>query len=113
MTDNTQAQGTQDAAIRKSTHQPEQEQQSGGLGHSPAQRKLVSRIQDSIDENGRYSYKLKDLSLGYAAGKGITEQEAKAEITQLFTKEMGMEPKDYLTQHRLEHGLSVDQGMGR
>ena len=113
MTENTQAKDTTAAAIQKAADQPQQEQQTGGLGHSPAQRKLVSRIQDSIDENGRYSYKLKDLSLGYAAGKGISEQEAKAEITQLFTKEMGMEPKDYLTQHRLEHGLSVDQGMGR
>ncbi len=112
MTDNTHAKDSA-AGIQKSTDQPSQEQQTGGLGHSPSQRKLVSRIQDSIDENGRYSYRLKDLSLGYAAGKGISEQEAKTEITQLFSKEMGMEPKEYLNQHRLEHGLSIDQGNGR
>ncbi|BCX48598.1 hypothetical protein HAHE_25060 [Haloferula helveola] len=80
---------------------------------SATERKMVSRIQDSIDDYGRYSNKLKDLSLGYAAGKGISEQEAKQEIGKLFERDLGMSLKSYLEQHRLERGLEVDRNEGR
>lgn len=113
MTDNTEAKEAPAPGIQQSADQPKQEQRADELGYLPVQRKLVSRIQDSIDENGRYSRKLKDLSLGYSAGKGISEYEAKIEIGQLFERDMGMGIKNYLEQHRIERGLEVDRDTGR
>ena len=75
-----------------STAAPSAQSQTNGIDSNETQRderksaterKLVSRLQDAIDDNGRYSYKLKDLSVGYAAGKGITENEAKAEAAKI------------------------------
>jgi len=81
----------------------------------PQERKLVSRLQEAIDDRGRYSYRLKDLSIGYAAAKGCNELTAKEEINQIFKQQMGMGLQNYLDKHRLERGLSVDnsKGMGR
>lgn len=86
---------------------------TNGLGHSSTQRKLVSRIQDSIDDQGRYSGKLKDFSLGYAAAKGISEHHAKMEISGIFEKEIGVSPMGYLEQHRIENGLSIEPSQSR
>jgi hypothetical protein len=72
--------------------------------------KLASRLQDAIDERGRYSYKLKEYALGYAAGAGINEDEAKEKIKAVFEERIGVSIQDYLEQHRHENGLSVDRG---
>lgn len=75
---------------------------------------MVFRLQDVIDENGRYSFRLKDLAIGYAAAKGMTELEAKQEINRCFEREMGIGLKDYLEDHRRERGLEVEpRGRGR
>lgn len=71
--------------------------------------KLASRLQDAIDDRGRYSYKLKELSLGYAAGAGIKEEDAKEAVKAIFHERMGVSLQDYLTQHREENGLPVDK----
>lgn len=90
-----------------------EEKRTNGHGHSATERKLASRIQDAIDDRGRFSYKLKDLSMGFAAGRGISEQDARDEITQIFTKEIGQSPQEYLEASRIAQGLSVDQSRGR
>lgn len=74
---------------------------------------MVHRLQDAIDDRGRYSYQLRDLATGYAAAKGITEYAAKLEIGAVFEKEIGVTLKQYLDEHRLERGLEVDVPRGR
>ena len=76
---------------------------------SAEQRKIVYRLQDHIDENGRYNDALKPIALGYAAGKGISEYEARQEIDSHFKRDMGTSMKSYLEQHRIERGLDVDR----
>lgn len=71
--------------------------------------KLASRLQDAIDERGRYSYKLKEYALGYAAGAGINEEEAKEKIKAIFEERIGVSIQSYLEQHRHENGLPVDR----
>lgn len=78
-----------------------------------AEHKMVSRLQDAIDDKGRYAYRLKDMAIGYAAAKGIKENEAKDEIKATFAKRMGISLQGYLEQDRLENGLSVDSGNER
>lgn len=78
-----------------------------------AENKMVSRLQDAIDDKGRYAYRLKDMAIGYAAAKGIKENEAKDEIKETFAKRMGVSLQGYLEQDRLENGLSVDSGSER
>ena len=56
-------------------------------------RKIVYRLQDQIDEHGKYADVLKPIALGYAAGKGVDEYEAKQAIDAKFTKEIGNEPQ--------------------
>ncbi len=79
------------------------------------ERKLVSRLQEAVDDRGRYSYRLKDLAIGYAAGQGCRELAAREKINKTFEQQMGMGLQEYLEEHRLERGLSVDidKGKGR
>lgn len=74
------------------------------------ENKLASRLQDAIDERGRYSYKLKEYALGYAAGAGINEEDAKEKIKAVFQDRIGVSIQDYLEHHRRENGLPVDRG---
>jgi hypothetical protein len=78
-----------------------------------AENKMVSRLQDAIDDKGRYAYRLKDIAIGYAAAKGIKENEAKDEIKASFEKRMGVSLQGYLEQDRLENGLTNDNNSGR
>lgn len=78
-----------------------------------ATNKMVSRLQDAIDDKGRYAYRLKDIAIGYAAAKGIKENEAKDEIKATFQKQMGVSLQGYLEQDRLANGLSNDSDTGR
>ena len=80
---------------------------------SPEERKMVYRLAEHIDENGRYNDALKPMALAYAAAKGINEYEAKTEIDAKFERETGSDMKSYLEQHRLDRGLSVDNSRGR
>jgi hypothetical protein len=59
------------------------------------------------------SYRLKDIAIGYAAAKGLKENEAKDEIKASFEKQMGIGLQGYLEQHRLKNGLSIDTDQGR
>lgn len=77
-----------------------------------ADQELVFKLKQSIDNQGRYAYRLNDMSAGYAAGKGIQTEEARKEIEASFTKNIGKSPKDYLEQ-RFETRKSKDQGMSR
>ena len=70
---------------------------------------MTSKLQYAIDNNGRYAPTLNALALGYAAGAGVKEQEAREDIKAVFQDRMGMSLKDYLTQHREENGLPVDR----
>ena len=79
--------------------------QSGHIKASPESKKTVYRLLEHIDENGRYADALKPVALGYAAGKGISEYEAKQDIDTHFKKEIGVDMKGYLAQHRKDRGL--------
>lgn len=104
---------TETPIATKPTTTPPEPQQTSELVHTPQQRKLVTKLQDSVDENGRYSNKLKDFSLGYAAGKGITELQAKSEVSKMFAREIGQDLPQYLEQNRIDRGLPVDKSQGR
>lgn len=83
--------------------------ESGFSGNNKAaERKVVSRLQEAIDDRGRYAYRLKDLAIGYAAAQGCSEVAAKDKINDLFQDQMGLGMREYLENHRLERGLSVE-----
>lgn len=86
---------------------------SNGSDKDLAEKKLTAKLRDSVDDRGNYRYKLNDLSLGYAVGKGIDQHEAKQEIRNLFEREYGVEIKTYLENHREARGLKVDRDNGR
>ena len=71
------------------------------------------RLQDHIDEHGRYSDALKPITLGYAAGKGVSEYEAKQEIDGHFKREIGTDMKGYVEDYRRQRGMTVDNTNGR
>lgn len=76
------------------------------------QKKIAYRLQDQIDEHGRYADYLKPIASGYAAGSGISEYEAKQEIGRQFEQEIGLSLKSYVENYRQERGLSIDNGRG-
>ncbi|MGJ8678485.1 MAG: hypothetical protein ACSHX0_13305 [Akkermansiaceae bacterium] len=76
-------------------------------------KKVVYKVQEHISDTGRYSNFLKEMSLPYAAGKGVSEQAAKDCIDQNFEQEMGVNIQGYLEAHREERGLSNDIGNAR
>lgn len=57
---------------------------------------LVYRLKGAIDQRGHYSYRLNDMSIGYAAGRGIHETAAKFEIESKFAEKFGATPHEYL-----------------
>ena len=73
---------------------------------------MTAKLQYAIDTNGRYATTLNTLALGYAAGSGEREADAKEQIKSVFHERMGMSIQDYLTQHREENGLPVDRSNG-
>lgn len=77
------------------------------------EKKLISRLRDGIDARGRYKFQLQDLSIGYAAGKGLSEQAAKEAIEGHFEREMGVSVQRYLEQHRLDRGLEIGRNNER
>lgn len=80
---------------------------------TPEQKKTIFRLADHIDEHGRYADALKPMALGFAAGRGISEHEAKQEIDGLFKRELGKDLKSYLEKYRIDRGMSVDSGRSR
>lgn len=77
------------------------------------QKKAVYRLADHIDDHGRYADALKTMALGFAAGKGVGEQNAREEIERHFKLETGKDIQSYLEEHRIKRGLSVDAGRRR
>ncbi|MEM7601421.1 MAG: hypothetical protein AAF357_08390 [Verrucomicrobiota bacterium] len=110
----TQTPEPEQAAKANGQAQPTSPEASNSFG---IDNKVVIRLQDAIDEQGRYAAKLKDISVGYALGKGVSEHQAKTEIGQLFTQKLGVDLKGYLEQYREERGLpnenSQQQSNGR
>ena len=71
------------------------------------QKSIAEGLRSCVDRRGNFSSKLKDISLGLAAGKGLSEYEAKKEVKSVFQKEYGIELQQYLDKHREERGLNV------
>jgi len=70
------------------------------------ENKLTVALQESVDQRGKYGYKLNDLALGMAAGAGIKEVEAREQIKDIFENSLGVGLQDYLEQHREDNGLT-------
>ena len=89
---------------------PEQAPTNASSRSSAEERKMIYRLAEHIDENGRYNDALKPMSLAYGAGKGISEHEARQEIDSKFHRELGRDMRTYLEAHREARGLSNDKG---
>lgn len=77
---------------------------TNGNGAQPAKEMnpdhdLVYRIKHAIDSRGRYSFRLQDMTAGFASGQGISNSAARQEIEDRFTAHVGLSPKDYLDKH--------------
>lgn len=73
-------------------------------------QELVYRIKSSIDQRGRYSFRLNDMAAGFASGRGVTNTAARTTIENRFTEQMGMTPQEYLDKHydeRRAQGMEV------
>ena len=64
---------------------------------------MAFKLKETIDKSGRYKYKLQDYSLAFAAGRGVSPQEAKNIIQDDFEKEFGIGMKDYLDNTREQY----------
>jgi hypothetical protein len=64
-----------------------------------AEQEMLFKLKGAIDQHGRYSYRLNDLSTGYAAGRGVPIMSARHAIEHKFEQEFGISPKMYLDQH--------------
>lgn len=73
---------------------------------------LVYRLKGAIDQRGRYSYRLNDMSIGYAAGRGIHETAAKFEIESKFAEKFGVTPHKYL-EHQFKERDELRQANGQ
>lgn len=93
-------------------NQPEQNK-APDIPANEAEKEMAWAIRGSINRSGRYSYEVDRLSLGFAAGKGISTYEARKQVESIFQKEMQLTPKQYLERHRQERGLKVEQSRGR
>lgn len=78
-----------------------------------AEQELVYRLKTAIDSRGRYSFRLSDLSAGYAAGKGISVVAARQEIENEFSRQTGHSPQEYLDKHYQELKNSHSNGHSR
>lgn len=68
---------------------------------------MVSKLQDTIETNGRYRRTLDAISIGYSAAKGISQKDAKMEINAIFEKSMGVGIHEFLENQREAEGLPV------
>lgn len=64
-----------------------------------AKTNVAYRIQNAIDDKGRYAFRLKDMAAGFAAAEGISPMAAKMKVEEIFTQKMNMTPHAYLDQH--------------
>lgn len=62
-------------------------------------QELVYRLKAAIDSRGRYSFRLQDMTAGFAAGRGVSNTIARQSIEDNFTKQIGLSPKEYLDRH--------------
>lgn len=82
-------------------------------GHAPdlhPDQELVYRIKSSIDQRGRYSFRLADMSAGFASGRNVSPTMARQTIEKSFIEQLGLTPQQYLDKHydeRREQGLEV------
>ena len=60
---------------------------------------MAYALKAQIDQYGKYSYRLSDMAIGYAAAAGTNRFAAKAEIENKFQKCFGQSPHDYLQNH--------------
>ncbi len=86
----------QEHGKNSATLAPERETKS--LDLHPDQE-LVYRIKSSIDQRGRYSFRLGDMAAGFAAGKDVSPTMARHTIENRFKEQLGMSPKEYLDKH--------------
>ncbi len=80
---------------------PTPERKPSGLDLHPDQE-LAYRLKSAIDQRGRYSFRLDDMTAGFAAGRGISNTAARTLIESQFTQHMGMSPQQYLDQRYQE-----------
>jgi len=57
---------------------------------------LLYGIKSDIDREQQYGDRMKDRASGYAAGRGISQEEAYQEISAAFGQKFGRSPHDYL-----------------
>jgi hypothetical protein len=76
---------------------------TGAANQQPEQdstdQQMVYGLKTAIDQRGRYSYRLNDMALGFAAGKQTSTLAARAEIEDRFTQSIGRSPQEYLNEH--------------
>jgi len=83
--------------------QPGDERQRNGNGSElHPDQELVYRIKNAIDSRGRYSFRLADMSAGFAAGQNISNAAARRTIEDRFTEQLGLSPQQYLDRHYSE-----------
>jgi hypothetical protein len=81
-----------------------------------AETDMVYKLKTAIDQRGRYAYRLNDMASGFAAGRGVTPMEARAEIETSFRKTFGKSPQEYLDAHYeqlREHSSKLAASKGR
>lgn len=89
---------------------------NGGDKGAQAELDMLYSLKSTIDSNGRFKYRLNDLSTGYAAGRGMDAVEARSEIIGKFEKQFGKDPLQYsneLFEQRRENSQSKSQSAGR
>ena len=60
------------------------------------ERELASRLKSAIDRNGKYSYRLDDMTAGFAAGRNIPSYDARESIEDIFSETYRCTPHEYL-----------------
>ena len=111
----------QDTEHRDATHPRDNgasqrnDERSSSNGSGPelnADQDLIYRLKQTIDQRGRYSFRLQDMVAGFAAGQNISTAAAQRNIEDRFTEEFGVSPRDYLDKHyndRREQGFETRQ----
>jgi hypothetical protein len=64
-----------------------------------AMEEVLYHVKSNIDLEGRYLERLKVVSIGFAAGRGISPVAARTQIEKGFTEKFGQSPHEYLEQH--------------
>ncbi len=63
------------------------------------ERELASRLKNAIDQNGRYRFRLQDMTAGFAAGRNVPAIEARGQIEDMFTETYRCTPHEYLDRY--------------